>query len=637
MFSRMSAERFEKERQSHIGPGSYRIPAVFDDGSVTSDKSQQQDGELSVGSFQVYEDVPERVSSKPQVAPRTPKRKTLGATKAGQENRAPLAQAALAGAAAKGGAAGGVQEGSDVEQLRRRLQNAEANVADIAVAKRSAARAHSQVQAKERQMEDLRRQVEDLIGHQAQAHKRIGELEVERNLHKKVLCDKDNTIAALQKSIQHSKAQIEDRNRRPEAHDLATTRELVVEQAHRLAEQDAELQERTQELEAVNKHLGGLEKRFVQQVAETEARLQELVKSQERIHSSVVDREREAVKRAQDLEGMLKEQRHHEAHLVGQLAVRQASLEATLEMLAQEQRARQGTEARAASLAGELEILRSQAQEAEKSRAEEQEASQQLGVKFADLRGRLFLAEQAQSLGEERRRQLEEALTAKDTEVAGLMEAREQLRREAEELQASKLEVEACNEVQSAELEALRLEVEQLRQGASPEGGGPQPEDVDATSHVPATSDPALDAKQGEAGLEPDSQESSDVPVEEESAQDGDSPSNTSVSMVDAEILESEPQSDTSMVVEDGGLEDHGVPSFAEAGGDADAAARERGPAGGQWASSRAVASRVVARAVEAALQTLPAPAPAPQDASSTAELQGESTVHAEDPCSEAN
>lgn len=444
MFSRMSADRFEKERSNPVGPGSYRIPAVFDDASVATDRTDRsQDTEFSVGSsFQVFEDAQERVT------PRTPPDPS--------ENRAPPCPPA--GDDTKGNA----QDNSDMEQLRKRLLSAEASAGDYAVAKRSVARAHSQVQAKDRQMEELRRQVEDLITHQAQAQKRIGELEQEKHLHRKVLSDKDETIVALQKSIQHSKAQLEDRNRRPEAHDLASTRELAVEQAHRLKEQDAQLQERTRELEAAHQYLDCLEKQFMSHFEATEVRLKQLTQSQERIHTSVLERDAQSTKRARELERVLKERRSHEAKVVSELSVRQASLDETVELLAQEQLARKQAEASARSLAGELEALKCQAPEPPRR----EEIPEDLPEKFAELRGRLFLAEQAETLGKGRRQMLEEALAVKSAEVNRHVEAQEDLRRSVEELQSAKLEVEACNEVQSAELEALRIEVEELRSHA---------------------------------------------------------------------------------------------------------------------------------------------------------------------------
>jgi len=305
MFSRMCAERFEKERQSSVGPGSYRIPMLFDD------HDKQDPGlESSGSSFLIYEDAAEKPSAKrQQTFLRVPRSRPCSATKSGQENRAP--------------------SNATIEALKR---------------------AREQLQVKDQQLEEFQRRVEELTAARSDARRHVCEL-----------C--------------------------------------------------SELQERTSALEATHTYLDCLERRFASHSAATEARLQELSRSQDSLYDKVraVETERRA------LAALVEESRSAQARSASQLAVRQASLAAVLELFARE--CCQEPQGAMTLPAREPEMGHGRVQS-----TKEDEVRGQFSLQVAELKGNLFVADRALALSKEQRRRLEELLA---TSIAGSLEVQE--------------------------------------------------------------------------------------------------------------------------------------------------------------------------------------------------------------------
>lgn len=426
----MSAERFEKEHKSGVGPGSYQIPSFVDHQASSTgtglERSQLDPGlESSGGSFQVYDDAGERG---PKAAPRTPRRRLFGTAK---ENRQPQVSHS-AGSLFGGRGSNLIYEPAEGEPPKRsgrpapfaeeklRLQ-AEAKAGDLAMARKSVARLQAQLQAKDRQLEELQKRLEELSASQSEAWRRADGLEAEVLRGRKALHEKDQALAALHRSLQLSKAHLEDYSSRgPEerVRELQSLQELAVAQARRLTEKEAEMQEQALELEAARGLLQGLEERFAACSAAMEAKLRCLVEAQERIASGVAEKGLEAEREVEYLRGKLQESRDREARLLGRFVAGKASLKAALAQAGQEQLARLQAE----GLAGSREpgALRGRAAEAEIRAGEEEETSLRLGRELAELCGRLFTAERALAYAQESRQELQEV---EEVEEAALQEA----------------------------------------------------------------------------------------------------------------------------------------------------------------------------------------------------------------------
>lgn len=493
MFSKMSAERFEKVQESNIGPGSYELPTCLDDHATAICCGERfQEHEKSVGSLHVYNEDVEPMESRRKS--RSTSRTPFGERK---ENKVPNATEKLAN---KG------LESLELDQMRRRLAaeeklraQAEAKVADIAMAKKSATNAHSQMQAKEKKIEELQKKVDELSSSHKEARRRACELETESGTRKKTLVEKDQTIAQLQKSLGNAKAQLDERGRKVEELSSQVTetehmRKEVAGMRERLqaaAAGEVQLKEKTAEvtkfkeaaaeqaraaaaaleeagaaraavLEAAIRSFDGLVERIFDQAEADQEGVRQLTEEHERLRQSALAQVREARDRAGGLEAALRKSRGAEAELASQLAVKEASLAAALE-LREKERAAQAEELRAA-------------REEERS-----EGERRLGAQLAELRGRLYTAESARDLSAASQKELERQLAAsKESDLveaqqlqgevtrlqaelaaAGLsceaeQEAREQLARQLEEESSSLLQAQLQNEALTAEAEAMR-------------------------------------------------------------------------------------------------------------------------------------------------------------------------------------
>jgi len=508
MFSKMSSNRFEQGKESVLGPGSYEIPTTLDDHAPLIVPGSERFPEGDPAGLQVYEDAQvsvekvAKVVAKPSPAPRASSTKGRRRSGALKENNSGL-NTVTSKIDPKTEAKAGISESFELEQLKRRLAaeeklraEAEAKAADLAMARKSAANAHAQLQAKEKKLEEVQRKVEDL--------------EAEKGTWKKTLHEKEQAATSLQKSLGQVKSQLDESGQRIEELSVrASSAEQLRREACALRERLAEAERAELELEQLRQReavsqaplfrvsqedikrdaeqeqearntanrirLDAMERIFSTKVAETEGRLLSLAESQERLHEQFArrevlvaeEREAEAMAweeklsearerleiQAADLEELRNHVREHGANLAGRLAVREAALKAAVEQQEQETAAR---------LQAESEVARSAAEGADLRRALEEQAAVQ-----TDLEARVEAgAAEAQGLQHELSLWRQRAETA-EAECAVNRRRDEELatlERECEEQRRQNRELHDTVRAFRMDLEALKAENHSLRE-----------------------------------------------------------------------------------------------------------------------------------------------------------------------------
>mmetsp|Transcript_5789 Transcript_5789/g.10857 ORF Transcript_5789/g.10857 Transcript_5789/m.10857 type:complete len:862 (-) Transcript_5789:249-2834(-) len=488
-WSRMSSTRFGKEEESLIGPGSYELPTTMDERGVlivAGERWQDEKCDESGVPFMIYEDSTDKsklqASSKP--------RRALSA----KENRQPASQNVMDNYK---GEKGYQQESLELEQLRRRLADeekrraaAEARASDLAIAKKSAGIAHAQLQSQEKKNELLQKELEEVEAAKRDALRRACDLECEKGRGKKALVEKEQQAAALQKSLNLAKAQLEERAKKLEELSSATAyAEQMRHEAERLRQRLEDLQQRSagspskvggspckvpplpspspqrglRSLEFAEGILNSLEQRFAEQSAETAVQLQGLVEAQERLHGKVLEdavdssrelsevrerlhmQARELERRRSQLLFVLEQSKQQEAQLEAMFLVREASLSALASLAGERDEATlQDALAAKEQLQGELEahrgevaLLTSKCKELHKAlegvKLQSTQDAERLGCEAAEVRGRLFTSEQAQILSQKAREDLQRQL---DSAVEQAKAREAELEAEAERLQA---------------------------------------------------------------------------------------------------------------------------------------------------------------------------------------------------------
>jgi len=398
MFSKLSANRFEKEQKTAVGPGAYHVRSFTDlhkvDGSTNL--NLERDSlvlDSSSSSFQVFDEAAGDSVFKRAMAPRTPRRQLFGLAK---ENRIPLGTAFVKANSQEPSCREVYSDpephSQQVATARRRslaeekmrLQ-ADAKAGDMAVAKKSTARAQAQLQARDRQLAEALKQVDELTAAHAEAKKMAESWQADSQKCRKALHEKDETIAALKKQRQLSKANAEDSGRRPEHEQVRTLKDLTVAQAQRLQSLETVLQDKNHELETTRQQLSDLEERFESYTVEAHAHIQTLTTTQERIKKSVVEMARAGEQQAEEFEEKLAAFHAREVRTDTEAALRHVYLSATLRLLEKEGSSRQQAEVKLTSLqheAATLETLHDDEKEPHYLR------------QFAEVQGKLFVAEQ---------------------------------------------------------------------------------------------------------------------------------------------------------------------------------------------------------------------------------------------------
>eukprot|EP00931_Biecheleriopsis_adriatica_P040265 TRINITY_DN23069_c0_g1_i1.p1 TRINITY_DN23069_c0_g1~~TRINITY_DN23069_c0_g1_i1.p1 ORF type:complete len:904 (-),score=282.95 TRINITY_DN23069_c0_g1_i1:45-2708(-) len=516
-WSRMSSARFGKEEESTVGPGSYEIPTTMDEHAaliVPGERFQEQkDAPDSLSSsFHVFDEQPEKPKPQAQERRKSTRRALSAAT--AKENRLPASQSLIKGEK------GQIQEPLEIEQLRRRLleeekrrAQAEARAADIAVAKKSAANAHAQLQSQERKLDQLQKELDDVSQARKEAQKRVCDLEAERGRGKKALHEKEQQALVLQKSLALAKAQLEERGKKLE--ELGGDAEKLRHEAqllrHKLEDHEhvrstattprrgtASISAKASPARSVapcsEDSLNSLEQRFAEQTAQTEGQLRDLLEAQSRLHGKVESvaetfQELENAQERLDLQGeelerrrcqlyfVLEQSKEQEAHLEASVLVREATIVAISTMSDRMRASLEEAEARVKDLESQLQAecaahasVAERLQELETSAAQQaaqhQEVATRLATEVAEVRGRLFTAEQAQLASQTAREALQRELSG----VAEQAQAREaELSAEAERLQAElyetlamRAEAEEAVRVKAAELARLCQEKDAL-------------------------------------------------------------------------------------------------------------------------------------------------------------------------------
>eukprot|EP00441_Pelagodinium_beii_P017992 CAMPEP_0197656420 /NCGR_PEP_ID=MMETSP1338-20131121/41788_1 /TAXON_ID=43686 ORGANISM="Pelagodinium beii, Strain RCC1491" /NCGR_SAMPLE_ID=MMETSP1338 /ASSEMBLY_ACC=CAM_ASM_000754 /LENGTH=819 /DNA_ID=CAMNT_0043232413 /DNA_START=91 /DNA_END=2550 /DNA_ORIENTATION=- len=496
----MTSDRFGKDEESEVGPGYYEIPTTLDDHAPLIAPGERFQDPVEQSGFQIYDEQPEKQKQLEKAAAPESKRRALSNAPA-KENR--IAQKNLKAEKFS-------QEPLELEQLRRRLTEeekrraqAEVKSADLALAKKAAANAHAQMQSNERKMEQQQKEIEDLNLAKKEAQKRASELEAEKVRGKKALHEKEQQMAALQKSLTLAKAQLEERSKK-----------LDEQQgdSDNLRRELGRLQKRREELPTPNRKkmatgsplkasparssmevnetiISSLEKRFAEQNLQTEGQLKELAEAQGRMTEIVLQgaadsarelsdarerlemQEEELIKRRSQLYFALEQSKEIEAHLDAAVVVREANLVAMSAVGEGLQKSLCEAEDKVLLLEGEIAkknsevaTLSARCEEIADLRhqvaTQKQEASR-LASEAAEVRGKLFTSEQALLASQAAREDLQRRLSAvseqekaKDAEVAA----------NAERLQAELYEALATRAGTEEALAKMKAEIGDLSQ-----------------------------------------------------------------------------------------------------------------------------------------------------------------------------
>lgn len=472
----MSSARFGKDEESVIGPGSYEIPTTLDDHAalILASGERFQEPPEYTGAFLIYED--DRELTKGNSRPSTSRR-----AHSAKENRQPLQANMLKGSAPN------MQDYFELDQLRKRLAEeekrraqAEARAADLALAKKSASNAHAQIQSLEKKQELLQKELEEGLALKKEAQRRVCDLEAERGRSKKALYEKDQQAAALQKSLQSAKAQLEERTKKmdeltPVAMESESLRQevgrlrakLEEHQMRRLASPARHLTPRKASPVAKESQdlteclLTSLEQRFVEYSAETDLQIQSLAQVQERLHEKIrqgaendaqelfafqnrlADQAEELERRRSQLRFVLEQSKLQEAQLEATLTVREVTFGAVL-----------------AIASGQLEEQRRDIL----LRCQEIES---LELNSAEMKGKIYTMEESQQANkfaleamERRLHGAEHQAQIRETEFAAEVE---RLKAERFEALAGRLEIEEALKKKNLEVDVLSKGIEDLK------------------------------------------------------------------------------------------------------------------------------------------------------------------------------
>eukprot|EP00933_Yihiella_yeosuensis_P060592 TRINITY_DN63340_c0_g1_i1.p1 TRINITY_DN63340_c0_g1~~TRINITY_DN63340_c0_g1_i1.p1 ORF type:complete len:855 (+),score=263.82 TRINITY_DN63340_c0_g1_i1:60-2624(+) len=483
MFSRMSSARFGKDpEESLVGPGYYELPPTLDEHGVLIPPGERwQDKQEEAGSsFPIYDECPNlsKASSRQSSAKRA------------KENRTPFQQ--HNGGKVEGAEKpprGLTQEALEIDQLRRRLldeekrrNQAEARVADLAIARKSAASAHAQVQSLERKIETLQKDLEEGNAAKREAQRRVCDLDSEKGRYNKALHDKDRENASLQKHANLLKAQLEECRHKLEEEQLRKQASPIRIISTPIKGTPSPTRVTEAAVQLADQFVGSLEARFASHSDFVSSKLMVLAEENNKLHEKAIlkaddyteeienirrsydEQAEELERRRSQLYDVLKCSEWQEAQLDAAILVREATVKALLSQGNDKQLALEKANETSKDLQGEIERCLSELVQLKKSYEEIQKASleqkithteevQQLLAEAAKMKGNIFTLEQAQVSGKAAREELEQQLRQNEQQAQQMTESH------AADLKKKVLEVREASETQKQEFEKKLSEV----------------------------------------------------------------------------------------------------------------------------------------------------------------------------------
>mmetsp|Transcript_98710 Transcript_98710/g.235168 ORF Transcript_98710/g.235168 Transcript_98710/m.235168 type:complete len:962 (+) Transcript_98710:78-2963(+) len=228
MFGKQTADRFDKEQISEVGPGSYDLPCTLDSRAASI----------------VEGNTPERWEDSVEKAVSPPSEKPIAISppsveRAEKENRAP----GLRSPRGKQDAPArqwhrDLRLVSQLDMVRDELKQKSKEAKELQMASA----------AKDRKLEELQRKLEELAADRREAHRRAAEADGEVGAKRRALHEKEQEVQALQRKLEHARAATEERSKRAERR----------EEEHRAA--NGEVLKMRQSLDAAQEQLAASEK-----------------------------------------------------------------------------------------------------------------------------------------------------------------------------------------------------------------------------------------------------------------------------------------------------------------------------------------------------------------------------------------
>jgi len=210
MFGHLSSERFEKGKESAVGPGSYDLPSTLDERAAAMEGPDRwTENNMDAASPEIDETKQEEKLSEVQVltsrkcdekenrAPSSHRRKSCGV-----RNQSPKT--------ANLETASEIKERHQVQKVTSQLEMARE---DFKQKTRELKEMQQLLAAKDRKLEDQQRKLEQLDADRREAHRRTAEAEADRDSKRKLLREKDLEITNMKRKDERLRLAAEEKNR----------------------------------------------------------------------------------------------------------------------------------------------------------------------------------------------------------------------------------------------------------------------------------------------------------------------------------------------------------------------------------------------------------------------------------------
>lgn len=461
MFSRQSADRFEKVKASSVGPGTYELPSTLLEHAPISMEGPERFNENSVNEELgpgFYDPKADDRSTEPKGL--ASKRQSVVGEK---ENRAPTPQRKTANRPTtpirKGAQDTAQKTNGQLEEVSKELKAKKQEAKDL----------QQQLASRDRKAEELQKRLEEVIAQRKEANRQAAEVESERDAKRRQLHDKEQEVVALQRKNENLRLTAEERGKKLErgqedlknavaevqrmrtGQDVTKERLETLERDRTLLEQKMKHQlERAGEVEqGLQEHVGVLEESLRREEArrrELEERAAEVGAQAEQGGTELAaERQRtaELQHRVRDLES----ERTTRIASEMELKEKQCKCEDQIGTLTAERAAQADALARAREQVKEVET---RAAKAEALLGEKSEEYASVKAKLADLE------EETKRYGEAQYRELAERFEDGEAKVKAMGEELREERQHVEDLEARVA-------MQESELESRPSEPIQIR------------------------------------------------------------------------------------------------------------------------------------------------------------------------------
>lgn len=222
MFSQLSSERFEKDKEAAPGPGAYDLPSTLDPRAAGMDGPDRWN-ENPEDPSSVADGAEARPEEKPVSQP-VPANCRSGEEK---ENRAPSVQrkrpCGVRNQSPRQAASETSNETKELHQVQRVKAQLGTTQEEFKQKMRELKEMQQQLIAKDRKMEDLQRKFDDITADRRDAHRRVSEAEAQRDAMRKQMREKDLEITSVKKKEERLRTTLEERGRQLERTEAIST------------------------------------------------------------------------------------------------------------------------------------------------------------------------------------------------------------------------------------------------------------------------------------------------------------------------------------------------------------------------------------------------------------------------------